>query len=152
MLVVLDIQVVWFYPKVWVVVPHQQKVLRVGVVAAVAVAVGLQRSQVLLVAVLNPMHLSVLPSTRTPQHKAVAVLVVLPQARTDLTVEHHKAVVVAHEEQLLLVAMVATVATLVVVVAAVAVQQTVSTQVQAVMAATHKSRYGCSDEISRIER
>jgi len=61
------------------------------------VAVGSHQSLVLLVAVLNLMHLSVLPSTQTPQHKAVVVLVVLPQARTDLTVEHHKAVVVAHE-------------------------------------------------------
>jgi len=52
----------------------------------------------------------------------------------------------------LLLATVETVATLVVAVVAVAVQQTVSTQVQAVQVATHRSRYGCLDEISRIER
>jgi hypothetical protein len=120
--------------------------VRVGAAAAAVALVDM------LVRVLKVTHHLPLLVKPMPQQLVVVVLLEQVMVATAQQVVLHKVAVVVLMEHQIWVATVATVETLVVVVAEAAVQQLSSTQVQAVLVVTHRSRYGCLDEISRIER
>jgi hypothetical protein len=118
-------------------------------VGAVAVAVVLAD---MLVRVLKVTHHLPLREQVMPQQLVVVVLLELAMVATAQQVVHRKVVAVVLMEPQIWVATVVLVEQAVEAAQVVVRQQLLSTLAQVVMAEMHRSRYGCSDEMARIER
>jgi len=120
--------------------------VRVGVAAVAVVLVDM------MVLVLKVTHHLPLQEQVMPQQLVVVVLLELAMVATAQQVVHRKVAAVVLMEPQIWVATVVLVEQVVVVAQVVVRQQLLLTVAQVVMAETQKSRYGCSDEMARIER